>query len=137
MTPEDTQPDHFKPSRILVIDDEPGFTRMVKLHLEKAGAFEVRQVNNSTEALSQALDFSPDVILLDVVMPEADGGDVAIALRSNKKVKEIPILFISAMVSQKEAVDGMFYSGGERFLAKPVNMDVLVKCIQELLENND
>jgi len=124
----------FTPTRILVIDDEPGFTRMVKLHLEQVGEFEVRQVNNSMRALSEALDFKPDVILLDVVMPEADGGDVAITLRSNSKVKETPILFISAMVSRKEAENGMFYSGGERFLAKPVDMKVLLKCIQNILE---
>jgi CheY-like chemotaxis protein len=121
------------PIRILIIDDEAPFTRMVKLNLENAGNYLVEALNDSPQARIVAKQFKPDVILLDVVMPEADGGDVATMLRESDATKDIPIIFVSAMVSRQESRKGLYRSGGEYFLAKPVNSDVLIDAINRVL----
>jgi DNA-binding response OmpR family regulator len=118
--------------KILIIDDEPSFTRMVRLNLEKTGMFEVREENRATGALNTARDFKPDLILLDVIMPTMDGGDVAAQIQNDRHLKGTPIIFLTATVSQKEAGPaGMLNSGGCVFLAKPVSLEALVKAINE------
>jgi len=119
--------------RILVVDDEPAFTRMVKLSLEANMEYMVKQVNRSAEALSVAREFKPQLILLDVVMPEADGGDVASKFRADPALGDVPIVFVSAMVSRRESHGDMYVSGGERFLAKPVGAEDLKHCVQRTL----
>ena len=117
--------------RILIIDDEASFTRMVKLNLEKTGAFEVREENRATNAVAAARDFKPDLILLDVVMPAMDGGDVAAQIRNDRHLKGTPIVFLTATVSQREAGEGGLNSGGALFLAKPVSLENLIHCLNE------
>lgn len=121
------------PTRILIIDDEAPFTRMVKLNMENAGNYLVETLNESPQARIVAKQFKPDLILLDVVMPEADGGDVATMLRESDATKDIPIIFVSAMVSRKEAHKGLYQSGGEYFLAKPINSDILIDAVNRVL----
>ena len=119
--------------RVLVVDDEASFTRMVKLNLEATGNYIVETVNQSTKTLEVAREFAPDIVLLDVVMPGADGGDVALNLRSRSATKNIPIIFVSAMVSQEESKKGFYQSGGEHFLAKPVDKSTLCGAIETVL----
>lgn len=121
--------------RILVIDDEASFTRMIKLNLEATGDFVVETLNESARAYDVAHDFAPDIILLDVVMPVADGGDVAAALRKRSATQSIPIIFVSAMVSQQESKLGFYQSGGENFLAKPVETKLLCGAIETVLSS--
>ena len=97
--------------RVLVIDDEASFTKMVKLNLEATGRHIVRTVNESPKAIEAAREFRPHVILLDVVMPEQDGGDVANNLRTRTATKNIPIIFVFAMVSQRGSRSGFYESG--------------------------
>lgn len=117
--------------RILIIDDEASFTRMVKLNLEKTGAFEVREENKATYALAAAREFKPDLILLDVIMPALDGGDVAGQIRNDRHLKGTPIVFLTATVSQREAGEAGLNSGGDLFLAKPVSLETLIHCLNE------
>lgn len=117
--------------RILIIDDEPSFTRMVKLNLEKAGGFEVREENKATYALVAAREFKPDLILLDVIMPTLDGGDVAAQIEKDRHLKGTPIVYLTATVTRREAGTGGLSSGGSLFLAKPVSVEHLIKCINE------
>src|SRR5438093_7770233 len=117
--------------RILSIDDEASFTRMVKLNLEKTGAFEVREENRAAYAVAAAREFKPDLVLLDVIMPAMDGGDVAAQIRNDRHLKGTPIVFLTATVSQREAGEGGFTSGGALFLAKPVSLENLIHCINE------
>lgn len=119
--------------RVLVVDDEPSFTRMIKLNLESTGHYIVETINESRRAFEVAREFAPDIILLDVVMPEMDGGDVALNLRNRSATKKIPIIFVSAMVSQQESKKGFYQSGGEHFLAKPVDKDTLCGAIETVL----
>ena len=119
--------------RILIIDDEASFTRMVKLNLEKTGSFEVRTENRATSALAAAREFKPDLVLLDVIMPSMDGGDVAALIQNDRVLKDTPIVFLTATVSPGEAGSGGLNSGGSLFLAKPVSVEDLVKTITEHL----
>ena len=118
-------------ARILIVDDEVAFTRMVKLNLEKAGEFEVRIENRATGALAAARNFRPDLILLDVIMPSMDGGDVQNQIKRDRTLRDTPIIFLTATVSKREAGEGGMNSGGELFLAKPVTVENLVACINE------
>jgi CheY-like chemotaxis protein len=121
------------PCRVLVIDDEAPFTRMLKMNLEDGGDYCVEVVNESPKAFATARSFKPDIILLDVVMPEADGGDVAARIREHPATVAIPIIFVSAMVSRKESGTGLYQSGGEYFLAKPVSRKVLTDSIRQIM----
>ena len=67
--------------RIFIVDDEAGFTRLLKLTLEKTGNFQVQEENDGTNAWLEARAFKPDIIFLDIVMPKIDGGDVAQQIR--------------------------------------------------------
>src|SRR2546423_2809060 len=117
--------------RILIIDDEASFTRMVKLNLEKTGGFEVREENMALAALAAAREFKPDVILLDVIMPAMVGGDVAAQIRNDRHLKTTPVIFLTATASQREAGQGGLNSGGDLFLAKPVSVENLIHCLNE------
>lgn len=119
--------------RILIIDDERSFTRMVKLNLEKTGDYEVREENRATAALAAAREFKPDLILLDVIMPAMDGGDIAAQIQRDRHLKKTPIVFLTATVSRREAGPGGLNSGGALFLAKPVSLENLIQCINEHL----
>ena len=118
--------------KILIIDDEAGFTRLVKLTLEMAGAYEVAEENDGIRARETARKFLPDLILLDIVMPRIDGGDVACQIQADPALKNVPIVFLTAIVSKKETVPGGLI-GGFPFLSKPVNLDELIQCIEETL----
>lgn len=122
------------PKKVLMVDDEPGGIRLAKINLEAAGNYEVMTISVSQTAVDAAKKFQPDIILLDVVMPGMDGGDVARELRSHPETRDIPIIFVSAMVSKKESDLGFYESGGEYFLSKPVQTATLCKSIDTLLK---
>jgi CheY-like chemotaxis protein len=114
--------------RLLIVDDESGFTRLLKLTLEKTGKYTVREENDGTNAWLAARDFKPDLVFLDIVMPKIDGGDVAQQIRSDPMLANVPIVFLTAIVSQKETTNEI---GGFPFLAKPVSLDSITKCLVE------
>jgi DNA-binding response OmpR family regulator len=123
--------------RILIVDDEASFTRMVKLNLEKTGQFEVREENKATYAVAAAREFKPDLIILDVIMPNLDGGDIFGQLQNDRHLKGTPVIFLTATVSPREAGVKGFNSGGALFLAKPVTLENLMACIQEHIRKPD
>ncbi|HAZ10819.1 MAG TPA: response regulator [Candidatus Omnitrophica bacterium] len=116
--------------KILIIDDEEGFTKMVKLNLEETGEYTVKIENNSNNAFMAAKEFKPDLILLDIMMPGMDGGDVASELKSDNALKDIPVVFLTAIVKEGE-IDGSI--GGHPFIAKPVSAEDLVKHIKKYI----
>jgi CheY-like chemotaxis protein len=117
--------------RILVVDDEPGVTRNLKLNLESNGGYEVLGENHATNTLSAARTFRPDLILLDVMMPEMDGGEVALRLRADPLLRDTPIIFLTAIVSNEETDGHEMLSGGDTFLAKPVDIGELKKTLEQ------
>ena len=119
--------------KILVVDDEVALTKMVKLNLERTGKFEIRTENSGTKAIAAALDFGPDMIFLDIMMPEVPGDEIAQQLRENGKLAHIPVVFLTAIVSKQETGGNGAIIGGNKFLAKPVRTEELLKVIEETI----
>ncbi len=117
--------------RVLIVDDDHGFTDMLKLNLESAGDYAVRIVNDPTRAVGAAEEFLPDVVLLDVIMPRQEGPDVLNALKAHPLLSYIPVVFLTATVTRDDvrAKDGGDI-GGRIFLAKPVSLEDLTRCIR-------
>jgi len=119
--------------KILVVDDEAGFGRLLKLNLERTGKFEVQTETKGSQALNTARSFKPDLILLDIIMPDMDGSEVANRLKGDPGTRNIPILFLTALVKNKEVETTSGTIGGHIFLAKPITTDELVKNIETVL----
>ena len=117
--------------KVLIIDDEVAFTNIVKLTLEGKGNYEVSVVNDPLTAIAAARKFWPDIIVLDVVMPQLDGGEVHTKLRDDPILKRIPVIFLTAIVRQKEVDEHQGMIGGSFYLAKPVSADGLMKAIED------
>ncbi len=117
--------------KILVVDDEGGMTRMLKRNLEATDRYDVRAENSSSAAVGAALEFQPDLILLDVMMPGIDGGGVAAKIKDDKRLSHVPIVFLSAIVKKEETAPSGGKIGGLIFLAKPVKLDDLIECIEQ------
>lgn len=117
--------------KILIVDDEEDFTMMVKLNLEKTGKYEVKTENNGTSALATAKEFKPDLILLDLLMPDMNGSVVAQQIEENEEVKKIPIVFLTAIEKKGETdLEGRTVDG-HYFIVKPVNIEDLIACIEK------
>ena len=117
--------------RILTVDDEPATTRNLKLLLESTGSYEVRGENDSKQAVETARASRPDLILLDVVMPVLDGWEVAARLRLDPELKDTPIVFLTALASNRHTGGHAVATGTIVFLAKPVELEELLRCIEE------
>src|SRR6266550_1407322 len=89
-------------SRVLIVDDEKATTRLLKMTLDQTGKYEVQAENDSTRVVAAALEFRPDIIVLDVIMPDMDGGDVAAALKARPELAKVPIVFLTATVRKSE-----------------------------------
>jgi CheY-like chemotaxis protein len=118
--------------RILVVDDEVALTRMVKMNLESAGDFNVRTVNRGSEAIAAAREFRPDMIFLDVMMPDMSGDEVALELREDPELSSIPMVFMTAIVTKSETGSTGANIGGNVFLAKPVKSSELLAVIDKM-----
>ena len=116
--------------RVFIVDDESGFTHLLKLTLEKTGRFTVQEENDGTKAWLAAREFAPDIIFLDVVMPKIDGGDVAKQITSDPLLQHVPVIFLTAIVSENE---GGNLIGGFPFIAKPVSLQAITECIDRHL----
>ena len=121
--------------RILAVDDRASNTRLVKLYLERTNDYVVREENTATAALAAAVEFQPHLILMDVMMPDMDGGALAARFRANPQFKGVPIVFLTSAVTQSEIDAGGGLVGGFPFLAKPVVLAELVVCLKQHLGN--
>jgi CheY-like chemotaxis protein len=119
--------------RILVVDDEAANTRLMKIYLERTNDYVVREENDSKSALATAEEFRPQLILLDVMMPGMDGGELATCFKASPRLKDVPIVFLTAAVTKGEVKAGDGQVGGHTFLAKPVVLTEAVACIRQHL----
>ena len=119
--------------KILAVDDEVLMTKMLKRNLEASSKFEVRTENEGAKALAAAKEFRPDLILLDVMMPDLDGGDVAAQIRQDPDLKGTPIIFLTAVVEKQDLEGTGGIIGGNPFLAKPIKTEELITAIEENL----
>lgn len=119
--------------KILIVDDEKGFTKMLSLNLEARGTYDVRVENDASQALSTALVFRPDLILLDIIMPQKKGVAVAREIEKNEILRRTPIVFLTATVAKDDTEAQTDKIGGHTFIAKPTHLDVLLACIEKKL----
>jgi len=117
---------------ILIVDDNHDFTRAAKLALEKSGRYFVSEENDATKAHQTAQSLKPDLILLDIAMPETDGGEVVARIQSDPALHRTPIVFLTALVTKAEARPGLRIQG-HPFLAKPISIPDLITGIEENL----
>ena len=119
--------------KVLIVDDEPGLTRLLKLNLEGIGHYVVREENRGTQALKAAREFQPDLILLDIIMPDISGGDVAAQFQADPRLKHTSVIFLTALISREQA-ERASQAGGEHYLAKPVTFEELIHSIRRRLD---
>jgi len=112
--------------RILIVDDEPGLLRLLSLMLKSR--YETQAEVDATKALEAVVNFRPHLVLLDLVMPKIPGQDVARQIRSDARVCDTPILFLSAIILKREA--GAEVAGCPA-IAKPIGLAELVEAIEE------
>jgi DNA-binding response OmpR family regulator len=120
-------------TKVLIVDDDVAASRLLALGLEKTGSFQVKVENVATRAHNCAREFKPAVILLDVCMPDADGGDVAFHIHNDDSLRTTPIIFLTSLVSGRETNVDSVSRGGYEFLSKPASLAKVVECIDRHL----
>jgi len=122
--------------RILIVDDDQDSTHLIKILLEKIGRYLVLEENDAAKAHQSARNFGPDLILLDIMMPQRDGGDIAAEIDADPGLQRTPIVFLTAMVTKAEAKAGLHIQG-HPVLAKPISIPELINRIEENLPAHD
>lgn len=118
---------------ILIIDDEEDFCFFLKQNLEATGSFEVYTSPNGEQGLELAKKITPDLILLDIMLPGMDGADVAAALKEDQATKDIPVVFLTAIVKEAEIKSSQGVIAGWHYIAKPVEITKLLTLINRLI----
>ncbi len=121
--------------KVLVIDDDARTLRMMEAMLVSAG-YRVILAENGTEAITKAIESSPDIILLDVMMPGIDGFEVAKRLQTTTQTKDIPIVMVTALGEVKDRVKAL-KMGADDFLTKPVDKTELLTRVKTLVEKSE
>ena len=116
----------------MIIDDSRDFTYSAKRGLERTGRYSVWEENDPVKAHQTAQRLKPDLILLDISMPETDGGEVAARIESDPALHRTPIVFLTALVTKAEARLGLRIQG-HPFLAKPISIPELIAGIERSL----
>lgn len=117
--------------KILIIDDEVGFTRLVKLNLDLKQVYDVRTENLGANGFRVAKEFKPDLILLDIAMPDLSGSVVFQQLKADAETKDIPVVFVTALVKKEGDMQPGGTIDGQPYLAKPVGIRKLTESIEE------
>ncbi|PIQ89366.1 MAG: hypothetical protein COV72_03225 [Candidatus Omnitrophica bacterium CG11_big_fil_rev_8_21_14_0_20_42_13] len=118
--------------RILIVDDEIFFLQLIDSMLKRIGGYEVMTLINTHDLVKRINDFKPDIIFLDIVMPEADGIEACRKLKNELYIKDIPVIMLSAM-SRDEDKKRAFEAGADDFIAKPVTKEILISKIDNFL----
>ena len=117
--------------KLLIIDDEDDFCNLVKKNIEQTGEFQVHIATNGEDGIRLAKEIKPNLILLDIVMPGMDGGDVLSVIRKDKSIEDIPIVFLTAIVREEEISSQISFTTGYSVLAKTVTVGELLACIKK------
>jgi len=121
----------MKKSKILVVDDDPDTREILDARLKACG-YDVFLASDGFKALEIIRENRPDLILLDVMMPEIDGFTVCKFLKDKEETKDIPVIFLTAK-DQLQDVDKGFKSGGDDYVIKPINWERLLPKIKKFL----
>lgn len=117
--------------RVMIVDDDPEALSLMEKILTDEGV-ELIKVSNATEVGLKAAQLTPDLILLDFLMPDIDGFEVSRALRDNELTRSIPIMAVTCLTEEKD-IEKIFECGADEYLAKPFKVDQLVEKVRELI----
>jgi two-component system alkaline phosphatase synthesis response regulator PhoP len=120
---------------ILVVDDEPDIVRLLATYLEQDG-FAIRTAETGTQALASVKEDKPDLIILDLMLPDLDGFEVCRAIRTNPSTALIPILMLTARVEESDTLTG-FEVGADDYVTKPFSPKPLVARVKALLRRTE
>ena len=119
--------------KVLLVDDDVDIVSLIEDVLNRDGRFEVRSVNNGFDAGMMVKEYHPDLIVLDIMLPDINGKEVCQRVRSNKAMDDVRIICISGMVEEYKIRD-LMDSGANDFLQKPFDVDKLQEMICEHLD---
>ena len=120
-----------KSYKVLVIDDEPEITDIVKTFLTNAG-YDVMTENSSNKSIEKAKSYRPDIILLDIMMPFIDGYEVCTKIKKDPLLATIPVLFLTGKDANEDAGQS-FRSGADLFIKKPFSCERLLEMVRMVL----
>ena len=121
--------------KILIIDDELDFLEIVRMRLE-ANNYEVITAKNGDEGIEKAQEYMPDIILVDIMMPNVDGGQVVKVLKHDARTENIPVIFLTAVLTKQDEVQGKkinIEDNSYPAIAKPFDPKELLRKIQETI----
>ncbi|MEO0529688.1 MAG: response regulator [Planctomycetota bacterium] len=119
--------------KLLIVDDDVDLVDLLVDHFERDGRFEVRSVNNGFGAGMQIKEFRPDLVVLDVMLPDINGMEVCQLVRSDKSMDDVKIICISGMV-EEDRIQKLRDAGADDFMKKPFDVDTLTARVCQLLE---
>ena len=123
--------DKNKQARVLIVDDEPHILMALEFLIKQKG-YQLQKAENGHEALQIIEQFKPNIAILDVMMPEMDGFELARIIRSKEEYADITILFLTAKGTQADRFHG-YETGAEIYMTKPFDNDELMATLEELL----
>ncbi|MCK4656327.1 MAG: response regulator [candidate division Zixibacteria bacterium] len=122
-----------KAAKILVIDDEPEITQIIEAFLDNAG-HKITTENSSVMGIERAKELKPDLILLDIMMPNMDGYEICDELKKSDETSDIPIIFLTGKDSRDDK-GRSFQVGGDMFVKKPFSCERLLEIVNIVLQS--
>lgn len=119
-------------NKVVIVDDEEDVTSLLRYHLE-AESFEVETINDPTLIMGVARDFEPDLFILDIMMPDINGLQICRMIRADKKLKQVPIIFLTAKTDTEDRIHGL-ESGGDDYICKPFNIKEVVLRVKAIIK---
>ena len=119
--------------KALIVDDDEELVELIRDALEADGRFEIRVANNGFDAGMMVKEYHPDIIVLDVMLPDINGKEVCQRVRSDSNLDDVKIICISGMVEQ-DKIEDLKASGANEFMQKPFEVELLVDRICQLLD---
>ena len=119
---------------ILLVDDDEDLVQAIEFSLRQQN-YNVVQAQNGAEAVTKAFDLQPDLILLDIMMPNLDGLTACRGIKTMEETKEIPVIMLTAK-GDVETIKAAFKAGADDYIVKPFGMDKVLRKIEELLRPN-
>lgn len=119
------------PEKILIVDDEPDIIEFISYNLKSKG-YLIETASNGVEAIRKAKTFQPDLILLDMMMPEKDGLQTLRELRVMPDFEKIPVIFLTALRDEKSEITGL-QTGADDYITKPIKPELLATRVSAVL----
>ena len=119
------------PKRILVVEDDRDISELIRYNLQREG-YEVSVVFDGSLAFEHAVKIKPDLILLDLMLPEVDGLEICRLLKSDKEVKGVPVVMLTAKSEESDIILGL-QMGADDYIAKPFSPKVLIARVKAIM----